>query len=214
MSNGQVVLGADANTQLDAAEMYEDKRLWVGRYISDDGFDRNLTKEELAYYRDEHMAVALFWENGHSEEIWQGRDGREVADVSRAMMRDLYGPTGLPCIYTVDKLVTVRGRWPLQPVVRHFRELNMAMHVNRIWAYGDGFILSVLFRLGLISGAIQTVLFDKWRRTNMWSKQHPKAWGRQYENADLTGHSHYGAVGYCCYDVGFRRLPSPLYLPA
>lgn len=214
------MLGVDANERLDIPLLQRDEREYVLRYLSDDGFDRNLTYEEAMAYADAGIMVGTFWQNGHSEEIWEGRDGRDVADVARRQQRER-GGFGEIIPFTVDKLTVNRGTWPdvcpIGPVITHFEQINMAMHVSRVWGYGTRFTLNALFSRGLISGGIQTTLFDRFYANPLlralYSRQHPLAWGRQYENADLTGGEHYGAQGYVCYDTGFTRLRSPLWFP-
>lgn len=216
MPSGGTLMGADANEPLKVDQLLLDGRTWVGRYISDDGYPRNLSRSEADIYASVGINLCMFWENGHSDEIWQGRDGREVGWVSRQQMAVL-GGQGKPVVYTADKFVTDHGKWPIAPVLRYFMGVRTEMPQWRVWAYGTRYLLDQLFRQGLIGGGIQTNLFDRFYNPvvrQFQKRQHPLAWGRQYENCDLTGHTHYGAGGYVCLDVGYTRLPSPLWVPA
>jgi hypothetical protein len=194
--------GLDANDPCDLDRAQVAGINAMGRYLSDDGFPRNLTRAELDRAKGRRFDFWLVWQNGHSEEIWQGRNGGGVARAARDQLVEL-GIPGAPVFISVDKWTTKFGQWPIAPVLAHFREAVSERGREMLGAYGTRYTLDALFSAGLITYGWQTDLFHLANSLTP-PPRHPKAQIVQTVNLDRTLGPRYGVPfgdgHYACLD--------------
>jgi hypothetical protein len=161
------------------------------RYLSDDGFPRNLTRDEAQMWADRGMDLVTVWENGRTEEVKKGyQSGVRCAKAAREQQRAC-GGAGQPIYFGVDYITRPSN---IDPVLQFFEGVCSVLGRGRTGAYGTRYTIRSLFTEDLIRYGWQTVLFH--------SKEsfYPRAQLRQVENVDKTGNERYGATGYLCYD--------------
>jgi hypothetical protein len=193
--------GLDANDPCDLDQAQLGGIQAMGRYLSDDGFPRNITRDELDRAKGRRFDFWFVWQNAHSEEIWAGRSGAEVARTAKAQLERLLIPSA-PFFIAVDKWTSKQGTWPIARVIEFFREAGEAIDPERLGAYGTRYTLDALFAADLITYGWQTDLFHTSQGLSP-PPRHPKAQIVQVLNLDRTlgprygiptGEGHYAAL--------------------
>jgi hypothetical protein len=187
--------GVDANGGIDIQRAKLAGVSFVGRYHSDDGYDRNLTPEEAKAWAATRTDIVSCWENGRSEEVREGYTAGVRCAWAAKQQQAACGGAGQPIFFAVDFVTRYAT---IGPVRKFFAGAASVLGKGRLGAYGTHLTIERLFDLNLIRYGWQTSLFSD----EPWD---PRAQLRQVSNTDLTGSDDFGAPGYLAYDLALAH---------